>query len=42
VTNNAPTSTVTYAIESVTGRLMASYSILDANTSSQGCHPSSG
>jgi hypothetical protein len=42
VTNNAPTSTVTYAIESVTDRLMASYSILDANASSQGCHPSSG
>lgn len=42
VTNNAPTSTITYAIESVAGRLIRSTATLDSNASSHGCHPSSG
>jgi hypothetical protein len=42
VTNNAPTSTITYAIASVTGRLIRSAATLDSDASSQGCRPSSG
>jgi len=42
VTNTAPTATITYAIESVTKRLIGFYSDPDANAPSEGCHPRRG
>jgi hypothetical protein len=37
VTNSAPTAAITYAIESATRRLFASYAHRDANAPSDGC-----
>jgi hypothetical protein len=42
VTNSAPTATITYAIESATRRLIASYTNPDANALSEGCRPGGG
>jgi hypothetical protein len=42
VTNSAPTATITYAIESVTKRLIASYTPQDANTPFKRCRPGNG
>ena len=42
VTNSAPTATITYAIESATRRLIASYTHPDANAASEGCRPGNG
>jgi hypothetical protein len=42
VTSSAPTAAITYAIESVTKRLIASYTHRDANAPSEGCRPGSG
>jgi hypothetical protein len=42
VTNSAPTAAITYAIESVTKRLIASYTHRDANAPSEGCRLGSG
>jgi hypothetical protein len=42
VTNSASTATITYAIESATRKLIASYTHPDANAPSEGCRPGSG